>query len=562
MPLQYDEAVARLTAPGAPFEIVEQARDDQLLKTYKQAPTSLADIWRASAIHDEQPYVHYEGRTYSFKDIRLSARRFANWLHTQGVRKGDRVAIAMRNLPDWPVVFWAVQELGAVVVAVNAWWKSDELRHALLESEPTLLVVDEKRWQYFKELGEEFLSLPCVLSRSVGAEPVGEQDLHSICCDASLDMPTPEVLVRGEDAATLLFTSGTTGQAKAAASSHDAHCHYVMNLRFFGAVSQLMTTGELIPPEQPPVMLQPFPFFHIGGMAPLYVSASVGGAMHILYKWDMEKVESILRTQRVSSFSIVPTLLRRLVEESNLEPEELEDLGGFAVGSAPVPPDLIEKCDHFFGKNYVPTCGYGLTETTGVSAISGEDYRKRLTSVGKPFPVMDVEIIDPESKENLVVGKLGEICVRGPGVIDGYWNNPSATEASFTEHGYFRTGDMGYLDEEGYLYILDRLKDVVIRGGENIYCSEVEAVLHSHPAVAEVAALGLPHGDLGEELIAVVVPFREVDEATLKEHVAASLAYFKVPNQIFFTEQELPRNPTGKVLKRQLKETYLHHSSG
>jgi acyl-CoA synthetase (AMP-forming)/AMP-acid ligase II len=310
------------------------------------------------------------------------------------------------------------------------------------------------------------------------------------------------------------------------------------------------------PPPQP-VSLQTFPFFHIGGLSGLYMSTAVGAKLALMYKWNPDHALELVQRERVSSIAGVPTVVRQLLERAKEQRLNLDSLAGIASGGAPVPPDLIETIGVQFTKRVAPGNGYGLTETTSaVISNGGADYFARPNSVGRTAPVAEARVVDDRGVD-VADGDIGEIWIKGPNVVQGYWNKPEATAEAFTD-GWFHTGDLGYRDADGFFYVVDRKKDVVIRGGENVYCAEVEAVLFEHPAVQDVAIIGLPHRMLGEEVVAVIEARANhtIDPADIQAFVATRLARFKAPTQVLIHEGPLPRTATGKVLKRELKQKY------
>jgi acyl-CoA synthetase (AMP-forming)/AMP-acid ligase II len=308
-------------------------------------------------------------------------------------------------------------------------------------------------------------------------------------------------------------------------------------------------------------MLHTFPFFHIGGLTGLYVATAFGAKLCLMYKWDTAEAAEIIQREKVTSASMVPTLLRQLLDHASQHDPDFTGLAGMASGGAPVPPDLIRRIEDQFDRRVSPANGYGLTETTSAVVVNGGDeYFAHPDSVGRLVPGADLRVVDPESGEDLPAGQVGELWFRGPNIVRGYWNKPAETAAAFTD-GWFHTGDLGYIDHDGLVFVVDRLKDVIIRSGENVYCAEVEAVLFDHPAVADVAVIGLPHPSWGEEVVAVVAsrPDSALTASGLQEHAAARLARFKVPTQVHFVDGELPRTATGKVLKRELRDQFRNH---
>jgi long-chain acyl-CoA synthetase len=555
---QREEALAELTGPGGPFEVVEAEVLGIPMRVYAHAPTSMRALLETTAAHGDRDFLVYRDERYSFRDHLGIVAGMATWLRDHhGVAKGDRVAIGMRNYPEWLFTFWATQALGAVAVPLNAWWLGAELRYALEDSGTKVAVVDGERLVRL-EGHLDGLDLALVVSRHDRDLPAGVERWEDVLAGLDRSVPLPPVDIDPDDDATILYTSGTTGQPKGAIGTQRNHITNFTNTALAGALAAVLagTPADPAAPPSPPAGLQTFPFFHIGGLSGLYVLTGFGGKLVLQYKWDLEEALELIRREQITALSAVPTIVRQILESPLLEQYDLSSVAGISSGGAPVPPDLIRRIDQDFASKVSPANGYGLTETTSAIVMNaGQDYVERPDSVGRPVVVADVRVVDPGSGADQPSGSIGEIWFRGPNVVRGYWNKPEATAEAFTD-GWFHTGDLGYVDDEGFLYVVDRMKDVVIRGGENVYCAEVEAVLFEHPAVADVAIVGVPHRSLGEEVAAVVVvkPGATATAGELQEHVAARLARFKVPEHVVFRNEPLPRTATGKVLKRDLRD--------
>ncbi len=561
MTIPREEAVRALTAAGAPFELDELTSDGVPWRVFKHAPASLRDVFATSAAHGDKDFLVYrdERLTYGehFGLVAALARHLAD---QHGVGKGDRVAIGMRNYPEWVVSFWATMSLGAIAVPLNAWWTGPELGYAIRDSGSRVLIVDGER---LERLGDGLGDLPvdgviaCRLRGETQADVVVWEQLRRALVESG-STALPDVEVAPDDPATIMYTSGTTGEPKGALATHRNHCTNIMNTLFLGAVALTMA-GPSSDEAPQPASLQVFPFFHIGGLTGLYVSTAIGSKLVTMYKWDVEEAVEILAKERITSTAVVPMILRQLLESPQLGQVPSDALAAIAAGGAPVPPDLIRRIGSQFESRVSPANGYGLTETTSAVVVnSGQDYLSRPDSIGRPVLGADVKVVDDRGDE-VPDGVVGELWVRGPNVVSGYWNKPAATSEAFTD-GWFHSGDLARRDDEGFFYVVDRLKDVVIRGGENVYSAEVEAVLFEHPAVADVAIVGLPHDVYGEEVVAVV-NVREGHEPSageLQQFTAARLARFKVPSQVVFRSEPLPRTATGKVLKRELRDELIH----
>lgn len=553
--MRYSEVEAELTAPGAPFELIDFSVNGRPMKAYKNAKASLRDVFENPVAPDRDAIVYlHERLTYS--QLRAAALRCAAALNAAGVKKGNRVAIAMRNLPEYAIIFWACQQIGAILVGLNAWWTKAELDFAISDSEPLLLFLDEERLRRIGDEARDKLKAIIAVRMDDDFSEAGIDTWSTFLERATGEAPRPDL--NADDPATMLYTSGTTGRPKGVLTSHRAHCTAQMNTAYFGAAA-LRMAGQAIggtTPANQPATLQPFPMFHIGGLSQFYISYSFGSKMVLLHKWDADEAARLIDIERITSISLAPAMLRQLVDSPVFHASDHASVTGFATGAAPVSPELMKDTRNVIGGSVMPTIGYGLTESTsGVCAISGSLIEEKTGSVGPIFPVTECRISNPDSHAELAAGEVGEVWLRGPTITDGYWKRAEENLETFTKDGWFRTGDLGFLDEDAFLYLVDRLKDVIIRGGENVYCAEVEAVLEEHPTVGEVAVLGEPDEILGETVTAVVVPAKSVvpDENELSKHVAERLAYFKVPSRFVFRSSPLDRNATGKVDKKALR---------
>ena len=553
-----EEALAAVTAAG-PFELTEDYSEGlPPLRIYKNAPASMREVLKGTLAHGDKPFLIYEDEVTSYRQHYGQVAAVAQRLLDAGVVKGDRVAVGMRNYPEWSVSWWACQAIGAIAVSLNAWWTGPELAFALNDAAPAALLVDGERLERLGPLLAELKHCKLLLvARRGGAGPGGEAFADVIARPLA---ELPDADVGPGDLATILYTSGTTGNPKGAMATHRNHVTNLMNSLLGGAVARVIAGIDTPPdPNAPqPGALQTFPFFHIGGLTGLYVGAATGMKLALMYKWVPMEGVRLVETHKLTSVAGVPIVVRQLLETATNAGADMASLLGVASGGAPVPPDLIRRIGEQFQARAAPGNGYGLTETTSaVIANGGPDYLAHPDSVGRPTVTADARVVD-DNGHDVATGEIGEIWIRGPNVIPGYWRNPEATEAAFGG-GWFRTGDLGYRDEAGLYYVVDRKKDVIIRGGENVYCAEVEAVLLEHPRVRDAAVVGLPHADYGEE-VAAVVQVTAADmagaEADILESLAGRLARFKIPTAIRLVEDDLPRTATGKVLKRELRERF------
>jgi long-chain acyl-CoA synthetase len=551
-----EQVIDEFTSAGGPFQIVEQIVRGVPMRAYAVPPRTLRDVLASTAHFGDGPFLVYQDQRWTFAEhLRIVAGVARHFRYALGVAKGDRVAIAMRNYPEWAMAFWACQALGAVTVPLNAWWTGPELAYALRDSGAKVVVADGERAERIRPELSSLAVAAVVVVRTSSPVP-GTLRWEDVLADGNGGTELPEADIDTDDDATIMYTSGTTGAPKGAIATHRNHCTNFLNTMLGGAVGLALATESGTAPAAPPSLcaLQTFPFFHIAGLTGLYCYTGFGGKLVLMYKWDTEEAIKLIETERVTAAAMVPTLVRRLLESPGLTSRELSSLAGIASGGAPVPPDLITRIESDFNRKVSPANGYGLTETTSaVIANVGAMYFEHPDSVGKAVPGTDVRIVDPGGLDARI-GDIGELWVRGPNVVRGYWNRPTETSEAFTD-GWFHTGDLGYTDADGYVYVVDRLKDVVIRGGENVYCAEVENVLFQHPAVFDAAVIGLPDPVLGEEVVAVIQPRpgtgTDVDD--LRAFAAVRLAEFKVPTRIVLRDEPLPRNAVGKVLKRELR---------
>ena len=561
------EALAILTGPGGPFEIGPVVVGGQELRVYTTAPATLRDVWLASAAHGDAAFLVYQDERTTYAEAHGQVRRLAAHLAAAGIGKGDRVAVSMRNYPEWVVAFWAIQSIGAVVVSMNAWWTASEAEYGLSDSGATALITDGER--YVRVRGDVLarLALPTVIvTRHEDGPSGGLDDGHVAWADVMSAVDPgelPPAHIESDDDSTILYTSGTTGFPKGAVGSHRNHITNITNTIVGGAVNAM--TAPPPPADSPPatsrgtqgVALWTFPFFHIAGVTGICVLTATGGRIITQYKFSAEDALRIVEEEKVTVVAGVPTVVRSMLEHPDAATRDLSTLSGISQGGSPVPPDSIAKIETEFAGKVAPANGYGLTETTSaVIANSGDAYFAKKDSVGLPMPGTDVRIVDEDGNE-VAPGSVGELWVRGPNNVRGYWNKPKETAEAFTD-GWFHTGDAGRIDDDGYVYVVDRIKDMVLRGGENVYCAEVEAAIFEHTAVADVAVFGLPHDRLGEEVAAVVnlQPGTTLTVAELQAYLGEKLASFKVPSTVFIRGEELPRNATGKVLKKDLRAEY------
>ncbi|HEX4817098.1 MAG TPA: class I adenylate-forming enzyme family protein [Nonomuraea sp.] len=551
MPLSHAQVQAQLTAPGQLFEMAEIG--DTGVRTWKHAPAHFRALLEMSRFHGDKVFLVYEDEHITFEDHFRRAATLAHRLVDEyGVRKGDRVAVAMRNYPEWVIAFSAALAAGAVAVPLNAWWTEAELAYGVRDSGAKVLIADGERAVRLASTG-----VPLVVTR--GEAPAGGRTFADVMGAVAADVSLPDVDLSPDDPATIFYTSGTTGSPKGALGSHRNVGQAPMTVAY-GLMRATVLAGKdpAAAAGQRRITLLTVPLFHVTGCFSAMATALFsGGGLVLMYKWDPEQALRLIERERVTAMIGVPTNAWQLMSHPDFGKYDLSSLTTLGYGGAPAPPKLLERITESL-PNRAPSNGYGMTETTALAiGNGGADYHARPDSIGMPSPVVDVRVVDPMGTR-LPPGEVGELCLRGPNVILGYWNKPEATAQTFVD-GWVHTGDLARIDEEGFVYIVDRAKDMVIRGGENVYCAEVEAALFEHPAVDDVAVIGVPHDELGEEVGAVVrlAPGRSATAEQLRAFLADRLATFKIPVHVWFREGELPRNPGGKILKTRLRREIL-----
>ena len=552
-----DQVVAMITAPGGQLGVGRETIRNVDLPVFDKAPQSLREYFAFFlGANADKEFLVYEGERLTFADIQAQAVRIAAMLqHRYGVAKGDRVTIAMRNYPEWIAVFIGAQMIGAIVVPMNAWWRSEELAYGLRDSGTRLAIADEERARRIAAIPD--LSLPIVTVRTGKsvAESLGAETLE----DAIAASPaTPWYLppIYPEDDATIMYTSGSTGAPKGAVATHRSVVSGALNYLVQGlSMLQLaMSAGIEMPAQQ--VMLLNVPLFHITGSVPvMLVSVAIGRRMVIMYRWDAGEALKLIEQERCTYFVGVPTMSLELMQHPDREKYDLSSLVDIAGGGAPRPAEHVARLMKAFPGKY-PALGYGLTETNGVGAGNIKDnYRLKPSSTGRPSkPLVEMMIADDAGKV-LPQGEVGEVCIRSACNVRGYWNKPDATAAAFTADGWFKSGDLGKFDADGYLFIVDRKKDIIIRGGENISAVEVEEAIYAHPAVAEASVFGLPDERLGEIVGAVIHPKagEHLEGESMIQFVARELASFKVPARVWVADDPLPKLGSGKIDKVSLR---------
>jgi len=559
-----DQVKDALCAPGMPFEMETAEIEGVPTRVWKNALPNLAVLAaHANASFGDREFVVYEDERVTYGAWYRAVATLAHALQERGVKTGDRVALAMRNLPEWPVAFFAAAVTGAIVVPLNAWWTGEELAFGLADSGATVLICDAERWDRISPYKAEMPALAHVMVTRAGAAAMAEPaiTLESIIGSPKsyadlADLSLPDVAIAPDDAATIFYTSGTTGKPKGALGSHRNLLTNGFSSAYSGAAT-VLRRGEPLPEPSIRASLLVIPMFHVTACsASMIPTIQAGHKIVFLHKWDTVKAFEIIEREKINATGGVPFIAWQLIEHPDRAKYDLSSIDAISYGGAPSAPELVSKIYEIFGA--FPGNGWGMTETMAtVTSHVAEDYLNRPDSCGPAVAVSDVKIMSEDGSTELPVGEVGELWARGPQIVKGYWNRPDATAETFVD-GWVRTGDLARVDDEGFCFIVDRAKDMIIRGGENIYSSEVENILYEHPAVTDAALIGIPHQTLGEEPAAVVhlAPGMTASEDELREYVSARLAKFKVPVKIIFTEDTLPRNANGKILKRDLKALF------
>ncbi len=554
-----------LTAPGAPFELEVINLRGVPTRSYKLAPPTVRDIWTSTRQFADRDYMVYQHERVTYAQAHKAVDSIASWLIANGVQPGDRVAIAMRNYPEWMLIYWACVSLGVAAVGMNAWWVTEELEYVMKDAAPKVLFCDADRLARLRERPHMTEGVHLVGTR-LDAAAAGITAYETVLAHGG---SMPDVNVDPDADACIFYTSGTTGFPKGAQLTQRGCVANLWNLMFGGQAQALATqraTGVVPDPNAAPPMpvtLLTTPLFHVtANNCGAYATTAAGGKMVLMYRWDALDALKLIAQERVTSMSGVPVMARELISHPDFSNYDTSSMTALSGGGAQLPPDLVHKIDSAV-KTARPGTGYGMTETCGIiTSISADFFVDRPDSAGPAMPVYETKCVDDEGN-TVPEGSVGELWVRGSPVIKGYINRPEATAESITD-GWLHTGDIARLDADGFIYIVDRKKDMVLRGGENVYCAEVEAVTYRHAAVAECCVFGVPDARLGEE-VGIAVLLREgqaLNADALRNHLAGLMAKHKVPRYVWFLNEAIPRNASGKFLKRQLRETLNVEAAG
>lgn len=553
-------ALTELTSAGGSFEIVTEDVMGAPLFVYRERMRSLRELIARNDDRGDAEFLVQGERRLTYAEHNALVRKVGAGLRDRGVDPGDRVAILSANTIEWVVTFWACAAIGATVVPLNAWWKAEEIQFGLADSGAKVLCCDAKRGAVVEsildrlpDLGDVFVSSP-----DAGTPKLTPWDKLAAGEDPGV---LGDVEVAEDELFAILYTSGTTGRPKGATLTHRQAIANVQNIFCAGALGAMLGTPSLEAERKlTPTTLLVVPLFHVTGCLSTMMLTYAQGARLVLMppgRFDADEVMATIERERVTSFGGVPTIMWRIVESPNFERYDLSSVVRASYGGAPAAAELVTRIhERFPSVKRTLATAYGLTETASVATSqAGDDYGAHPGAVGRPVPTVEMRLVDASDRE-VAVGENGEVWLRGPTIMRrGYWNRPEATAEAITPDGWLRTGDIGRLDDDGYLYLVDRAKDMIIRAGENIYCVEVEQILFSHPDVIDAAVVGVPHRELGEEVKAVVQlrAGATAGRDELREWCAARLANFKVPTHVETRDEPLARNPAGKVLKNLLR---------
>ena len=551
----YFDAVAQLTAPTAPFEVETVDVAGVPLKAFKNAESSLGAFLAAGRNHDANLFLQYQGEDWTYGAFFKAVDQACDWLVNEAqIQKGDPIAIAMRNRPEWLVALVATVTIGAVAVPLNSWGKAQELTQGLEDSEAKLVFCDSDRLTFIRELNAELPAV--VVDKSDDPRDTSLSDIRQ--------RPAPNEPLLAEvdrhDPAILMFTSGTSGRPKGALLSHFNCCQALMNVEFIGAGTYMTNTEEmnkqLASPTLPKTLLA-VPLFHISGLlSQALINLRHGRALYMMYKWDIQEALRIVKEEQITVLMGAPVMLLELLKNQAFSDEHAAHLTNVSAGGAATPELLSELYATKTG-TAMSGGGWGMTETMGSgAAFTGRYFAERPTASGFPSPIVEFSFRD-ENGDEVPSGEPGEIWVRSSAAIQGYFSGGKESDKPID--GWMGTGDIGYISDEGFLYICGRVKDMIIRGGENIYPSEIEACLLEYPGCEEVAVVGIQHDTWGEE-VGVVMKLQAsatADAGAIKSFCKAELAGYKVPEHVVFTDEPLARNALKKLLKGAIKERYF-----
>ncbi len=552
----HEQTLAQLTGPGSPFELGATEMRGVPMRNFTLRLRSLREMVARAAEHGDREFLVQGERRVSYAQFARQVWGSAAEMRRHGLRRGDRIAILAYNSIDYVICVFAAASIGAIVVALTGWWVEEELEYALRDSGSRMLIVDDKLFPRVRDVVGKIDSLQKIFRGGSGALTAGMLALNELmrASDVVPDDPLTE-----EDPFVILYTSGTTGRPKGCITTHGGTITQVMGILLHGMVSAVLGEPSPLPSDgSQPTALMTAPLFHVAGIHTGICTAMAAGARVVLSegRFDPEQVLRLIEKERVNTWSAIPTMLHRVVHLPGLDKYDLSSLVRISFGGAPTAPETMARARQVLPVAPSLTNGYGMTETHGIIMLSGgRDLEENPTSVGRPGPFFDVKLVDSGGRE-VADGALGEVLLRGPTVTPGYWNQPQATAETIRD-GWLHTGDIAYRDAHGLYYLVDRVKDMIIRGGENVYCVEIENCLVEHPDIDEAAIIGVADKELGERVKAVVRrrPGATLSADAVRAHVAARLAAFKVPEIVELCDAPLPRNAAGKLMKSELRQS-------
>jgi long-chain acyl-CoA synthetase len=556
MPPSYEEVVANLTAPGAPFEIITEPMRGRSIKIFKHRERSMREKIANASQRGDLEFLVQGDRRISYGEFAARVWGAAAALkRDHGLVRGDRLAILAYNSPDWLMALFGATSAGGIGVGLNGWWATEEIEYGLVDSGSRYLVVDERLYPRIEGLLPKLTTLDAVFF--IGDDPPPGTIPIAEILEPTEEMPKDEI--HEDDPFVILYTSGTTGRSKGCITTHRGTISQVLGI-IFGGLAGAASGATTAPTQQDaqPASLLSSPLFHVGGLHSGLCTAMTAGAKLVFLKGKFEPEEcmELIEREQISMWGAIPTMLHRVVHSPHVGNYDLSSLRSISFGGAPTPPETIDKAREVLAIEPSFANAYGLTETHGVATINGgKDLLGRKTSIGRPLPFLEMQVVD-EQGAPVAEGQLGELLIYGPTITPGYWNRPDAT-AETVRDGWLHTGDLGYRDSDGFYFVVDRAKDMILRGGENVYCTEIENCLADHPEIDEAAVVGVPDAEMGERVKAIVrrIEGSELGAGAVQQHVAAHLARFKVPEIVEFTSEPLPRNPAGKLLKNALRGT-------
>ncbi len=558
-----EEVQNMLTGPGAVFEVVTEPVNGIEMKVYKERNKSLRELSRmASLRNDSDIFIVFGEERISFPRFVERSDIIGVNLASLGINKGDRVAVLSANNPEWCLSFWATIDIGGILVGLNGWWKADEIIYGLKHSESKILIADRDRFRRISNFLPELQDLNFIFVIDPEEKDLIDdrvRDFKELEKVSSNNLLALERDIDEDDAAVIFYTSGTTGRPKGAVSTHRSMIANLQNTFYTVIAGSFLSPGRSLLPEGDSTQIGSLitsPLFHVTGCHSGLVVGIASGLKLVFPagKQEPEKILKLIQDEKISIWTGVPTMVWRVLEEAHNYSFDYSSLKSIAYGGSPSGADLQRRIKEVFPNVKSMSNGYGLTESSSVATLnSGSDIEKYPESVGRPLPVIELKIMKPDSSEAELF-EIGEVCIKGPTIMPGYWQDPEAT-AAMIKDGWLNSGDVGYVNDEGLLFITDRAKDMIIRGGENVYSVEIENRLVEHPLISEAAVIGVPHAILGEQVKAIVhvESGAKLSEDEIKDWVRETLADFKVPEFIEFRDSYLPRNPSGKILKNVLR---------